>query len=369
MNNEKILDISWGTLSKVGVAFFAFYVIYLIRDILIWFIFALIISILLTPVIDFLQRKRIPRIVSSTFILIFIFSILGISIYLIAFFLSQNFDSLVDSINKMLVSFTQRLEEFAPFLKELGGEAFESPEAFTKSIEGWLDRASGSIISAIEAIFGGIFAAITIFTLAVFFSLEEKGIERAIRILFPKKKEEEALNIWKSCQLKISGWFGARILACFFVGIFSYIALRIFGINHSFILALFAGVTNIIPVAGPIIAGVVIALIAALDSLWMAAIILLAFIIIQQIESDILMPILAKKFIGLPPALVLISLLIGGKLWGILGAILIIPLAGIIFEFTRDYLKKRKEGDVPPANPPTASSSSPTVPPRKSIIW
>ena len=157
-------------------------------------------------------------------------------------------------------------------------------------------------------------------------------------------------------------------MACFFVGITSYLALLILKVDYPFILALFAGVTNIIPVIGPIIAGVVISLIAALDSFWIAMVILLIFIVIQQIEGNILTPILARKFIGLPPALVLISLMVGGKFWGILGAVLAIPLAGIIFEFTRDFLKKRKEGDIPPANPPAApQASSPT--PKKSIIW
>jgi len=129
-------------------------------------------------------------------------------------------------------------------------------------------------------------------------------------------------------------------------------------------LALFAGLTNIIPIVGPIIAGIIIALIAALDSWLKAALILIVFIIIQQIEGNILTPVLTKRFIGLPPALVLISLLIGGKLWGILGAILAIPLAGIVFEFTKDFLKKRKEGDaLSPVQPP------PSAVPKKSIIW
>ena len=100
---------------------------------------------------------------------------------------------------------------------------------------------------------------------------------------------------------------------------------------------------------------------SALDSWLKAALILAVFIIIQQIEGNILTPILTKKFIGLPPVLVLISLMIGGKLWGILGAILAIPLAGIVFEFTRDFLKKRKETEFP-SPPPKKISGRP-------IIW
>ncbi len=356
MNNEKILDISWGTLLKIGIAFFGFYIVYLVRDILIWFIFALIISVLFTPAIDFLQKRRIPRVVATVFIFIFVFAVLGILIYLIA-------PVFIAEIQQFTKLFPQYFERFAPPLKELGFEVSDSFEALTRSFQEWLVQASGSILSAIASIFGGIFATITIFILAIFLSLEERGTEKAIRILFPKRQEEEALDIWRSCQSKVSGWFGVRLLACLFVGVMSYIALRLFNINYPFVLALFAGVTNIIPIVGPIIAGVVIALIAALNSPWIAILILFVFIIIQQIEGNILTPILTKRFIGLPPALVLLSLMIGGKFWGILGAILAIPLAGIIFEFTRDFLKKKKEGEIPPSSPP------PSVGQKRSIIW
>ncbi|MDI6602869.1 MAG: AI-2E family transporter [Patescibacteria group bacterium] len=357
MNNEKVLDISWGTILKIALAFLGFYILYLIRDILVWFIFALIISLLFNPAIDFLQKRRVPRALATLFIYIFIFGILGFFIYLIA-------PVFISEIQQFTKLFPQYFEKFAPPLKELGLEAFESFEIFTKSFQEWLIRASASIFSGLAAIFGGIFSTITIFILAIFLSLEEKGTERAIRILSPKNQEQEILNLWESCQAKVSGWFGAKILACIFVGVMSYIALQLFKINYPFALALFAGLTNIISIVGPIIAGLIIALIAALDSWLKAALILIVFIIIQQIEGNILTPILTKRFIGLPPALVLISLLVGGRLWGILGAILAIPLAGIVFEFTTNFLKKRKENDAShPVQP------SPVVGPKKSIIW
>ena len=77
-----------------------------------------------------------------------------------------------------------------------------------------------------------------------------------------------------------------------------------------------------------------------------AIFILIIFILIQQVENNIITPILAKKFIGLSPVLVLLALAIGGTLWGFLGAILAIPLAGILFEFLKDYLKKRKKDEA-----------------------
>lgn len=353
MNDEKVLDISWGTILKIGIAFFFFYTLYLIRDILIWFIFALIISVLFNPAIDFLQKRKVPRVIATLFVFIFVFGILGLFIYLIV-------PSFISEIQQFTKLFPHYFEKFAPPLKELGLEAFESFEIFIKSLQEWLIQASASIFSGLVAIFGGIFSTITIFILAIFLSLEERGMERAIRILTPQKKEEEVLKLWQLSQLKVSGWFGARLLACLFVGLLTYLSLWLLKIKYPFTLALFAGFTNIVPIVGPIVAGVIIALIAALDSWLKAVLILIVFTLIQQIEGNILTPILTKKFIGLPPALVLISLLIGGKLWGILGAILAIPLAGIFFEFSCDYLKRKKEEDILPPTIPKA---------KKSIIW
>ena len=117
---------------------------------------------------------------------------------------------------------------------------------------------------------------------------------------------------------------------------------KLFKIDFSFSLGFLAGITNFIPIIGPIVAGVVIFAMVAMTSLSKAIFVLLAFTILQQIEGNIISPILSRKFIGLPPVLVLISLAVGGKLWGIMGAILVIPLVGIIYEFLRDFLKKKK---------------------------
>jgi len=349
MNNENLLDISWGTILKIGIAFLVFYILYLIRDILIWLIFALIISILFNSPIDFLQKRKVPRIIATLFIYITIFGILGFLIYFSA-------SPFVSEIQKFSQFFSQYFEKLSPPLRGLGIEAFESFEIFTKSFQEWLVRASASIFSAISTIFGGIFSTLTIFTLALFLSLEEGGAEKTINIFISKEHQVYILNLWKSCQQKVAGWFGTRILACIFIGLCTYLALYLFKIDYPFALAVFSGITNIIPIVGPIIAGLIMAILAAFDSLTKAFLILVVFTLIQQIEGNILTPILTKKFIGLPPVLVLVSLMIGGKLWGILGAILAIPLAGIIYEFLRDFLRKRQEKITEPTH-------------KKTIVW
>jgi len=348
-----ILDISWGTILKVAIAFLCFYIIYLVRDILIWLIFALIISVLFNPGINFLQRFRIPRVLAVIFVYVSIFGILGFFIY----YISPMFVSEIQQFSQLLPQYFERI---APPLRGLGIEAFESMEAFTQALGGMLQRASADILSALAIIFGGVFSTIFVLAIALFLSLEEKGMERVLGILSPKKYEAYILSLWEKCQTKVSGWFGARILTCIFVGLAVFITLKLFNIKYAFTLALLAGILDFIPILGPIVAGAIAFIFVALDSWLKAIFVLIIFILIQQIEGNIITPPLTKKFVGLPPVLVLISLAIGGKLLGILGAVLAIPLAGVIYEFLRDFLKKRKETEFPPT-PPRRTSERPIV--------
>lgn len=336
MNNEKLLDISWKTIFKISMAVICFYILYSIRDILIWFIFALIISILFNPAIDFLQRKKIPRILGVIFVYISIFGIFSLSIYLVI-------PLFVSEIQQFLQSFPQYFEKISPPLRGLGFQVFENLESFLKALGNNLEGIATNVFNVLFAVFGGIFSTLFIITTAIFLSLEERVVEKILMLLFPKKYEAYVLKLWGKCQKKVAGWFGARVIACLFVGLACYVVFLLFKVKYPFTLALFAGVFNFIPYIGPLLTGVLLFLIIFPTAILKAIFVLVAFILIQQIENNILSPILIKKIIGLSPALVLIALVIGGKLWGLLGAVLVVPLLGILFEFFKEFLEKRKE--------------------------
>ena len=336
MLNEKILDISWKTIIKISLAVVVFYIFYSVKDIFVWFIFALIISVLLNPAIDFLQRKRIPRTISALSVYFSIFGSLSFLIWLII-------PLLVSETNQFLQAFPQYFEKVSPLLKGLGLEAFRNIESFVNSLVVALDSMKASILNVVFAIFGGIFSTIFVVTAAIFLSLEEKVVEKTLLLVFPKRYENLALNLWLKSQKKVAGWFGARLLACLFVGLASGIVFIIFNVKYPYVLALFAGVFNFVPFIGPFLTGIVLFLLIFPAEALKALFVLIVFVLIQQVENNILSPILMKKIVNIPPVLVLVSLVVGAKLWGFLGSLLIIPLAGILFEFTKDFLQKRKE--------------------------
>lgn len=337
--NEKTLDISWATILKIFFAALIFYFLYQVRSILILIVFSLIFSLLLNPLINFMERKRIPRTIAVVSIYLVVFSSISLFFYFTVYFFIQEFQKLIEVL-------PQYFDKVSPPLRYLGIQAFENFESLISTLSQNFGRIGENVFNALFVIFGGIFATIFVLTLAVFLSLEEKSLEKTIALLFPKKYEAYILELWENCQRRVAGWFGTRIVACLVVGILSYFSFFLFDIRYAFSLAMMAGVLNFIPFIGPITTGVFIFLLISFDSFSKAILAVVAFTLVQQIENNVLTPVLTKKFIGLSPALVLISLAVGGKLGGILGATLAVPLAGILFEFLKDFLAKRREEET-----------------------
>jgi predicted PurR-regulated permease PerM len=339
MADEKILDISWKTILKISIAVVSFYLLYSIKGTLILFIFALAISTLFNPAVNFLQKRRVPRFLGIVFIYFSVFGLFGFLIYLIVPLFSLE-------IHQFLKSFPQYFEKISPPFKELGFEAFRNINSFVQGISNVLGKMSDNIFNALFAVFGGFFSFMFVMSIAFFISLEEKAAEKTLILIFPKKHENYVLKLWKRCEKEIAGWFGARIIACLFVGIATYVSLLIFNVQYPVILGLFAGVFNFIPYIGPLITGLLLFLIIFPTGPLKALFVIVVFIIIQQIENSVLSPMLMKKIIGVPAAVVLISLIIGAQLWGILGALLAIPLFGNLFEFTKEFLQRKRDKET-----------------------
>ena len=171
MENKNLLDVSWSSILKIVFALLIVYLLFLIRDILVLIVFALMISVLFNPLINFLQKRRIPRVIAAGLVYLLVFGGLSFLIYLTAL-------SFVPEIQLFSESFSQYFEKIAPPLKGLGIQAFENFDVFMESSEQWLTGASINIFTALFAFFGGAFTAIFIVFLAFFFSLEEKSVEK-----------------------------------------------------------------------------------------------------------------------------------------------------------------------------------------------
>ncbi|MCX6720796.1 MAG: AI-2E family transporter [Candidatus Staskawiczbacteria bacterium] len=338
MEKNQVLDISWETIAKIFIAIFVFYLIYLTRDIALWFFFALAISVLLTPAINFLRKFWVPKALAVIFVYFSIFGILGILIYLTApLFIEE-----LRQLSRHLPEYSYTL---SPFLQQIGIDTTQTFANLTQLLLAGLAQSSKGVMNAVATFFGGLASTAFILTTAIFLSLEDNAFERFLKLVFPKKYEENIVTLFGRAQNKISGWFGARILSCLFVGVASYIVFYVFGIKYAFLLALISGVLNFVPYIGPLITTVLLVVFIAVSSgAWVTILyVLLAVFLVQEIDNKLLTPLLMKKLADVPPVLVLIALLVGAKLFGFLGTIFAVPVFGIIYEFLKEFLEKRRE--------------------------
>ena len=335
--SEQTLDISIKTIIKIFIAVFVLYIVYLAKDVVLWFFFALIISVLLEPAINFLRWFRLPKIIAMAVIYLSIFGFLGVLIYLTApIFIFE-----LKQFSQYLPDYFEKID---PILKQFGIDLAYIFDDLIKVLTNDLEKSSGGIISAVITFFGGVSSAIFILTLAFFLSLEEKGTEKVLILLTPKKYEEYIIALFERSQVKVAGWFAARIFSCFFVGVASFIIFYMFDIKYALILALISGVLNFVPYIGPLITSILLVVFIAVSSnSWMVMFyVLISVVAIQIIENNLLTPILMKKMINLPPVLVLISLLAGSQMLGFLGTIFAVPVFAIVYEFLKEFLEKRR---------------------------
>lgn len=334
----EMIDVTWRAIFKAITAVILFWIIYLLRDIIIWSIIALFISILFNPLIDLLEKRKIKK-VFATIIVYFAFLLFcGFIIFIIV-------PPLITETQYFSSTFSQYFDKVPTFLDKMGLNSFKGLYSLDSSLNQSLINISSNIFNIFVSLFGSIFAGITIFVLAIFMSIEEKDILRGLKLISPKEFEEQVLERWERSQHHVVVWFGSRLLCCACVAVMTFLLCLFLKLKFSIALAILAGVLNMIPMIGPIISGIALAALAFSISLPTLIVATVFLILIQQIESNILMPIFTKRMSGLPSVLVLISILIGASLGGVIGAILAIPAAGIIFEGLKDYFNNRKNQD------------------------
>ncbi len=332
---HQTLEVSWEAILKIILTFFTLYVVFLIHDILILSVFGLVITILFEAPARALSR-RMPRWMAVVFLYLATFVVLSFLIYLPA-------SSLVAEIRQFIELFPLYFEKVSPPLRRLGLKAFEDLENFVKYLEQVASVISSNIFSVLFSIFGGVASTIYVISISFFLSLEGDQIEKVLVLFFPKKDRKFVFSLWNRSEKKVGYWFLRIVLGCIFLGFGSYVSYRFMGVENPVSLAVLGGAANFVPMIGPALGVVGIFLMLAIDSVSEAFLGALIYLLLQQIEDNILAPFLFKKFTGLSPVLVLVSLTAGGKLFGVLGAVLMVPLVGVVFEFVKGILERRRE--------------------------
>jgi predicted PurR-regulated permease PerM len=189
-----------------------------------------------------------------------------------------------------------------------------------------------------------------IFIMGIFFAINPAIYKKSIVLLFPISKSERILEAFDTAGNALWNWLTGQFMAMIFVGVAVAIGLSIIGVPLAIVLGFIAGVSDFVPIIGPIFAFIPALLLALSDSPQTALYTALLYLGVQQIESNLLTPIIQKKMVSIPPALIILSLVAFGLLFGIAGVILATPLAVVLMVFVGMFYVQDvlgKEVDIP----------------------
>ena len=176
------------------------------------------------------------------------------------------------------------------------------------------------------------------------FAIQETGIDDFIRIISPVRHQKYAINLWRRSQVKIGLWMQGQLLLSLIVAVLTYLWLTILGVPYALLLAIFAAIAELVPVFGSIAAAIpAIAVAGSSGGLILALLAGGGYLVINQIQGNLIYPLVVKRIVGVPPLLVILALIAGAQLAGFLGVLLSVPIAAALQEFISDIEKRKQE--------------------------
>ena len=335
------LSITTGTLVRFILLLLGVVFLFAIRDVLAIILISIVIASAVDPIVRWLYRYKIPRVISV--ITIYLVSIVGFLV--VIGFLIQPLLSDVNSFAQDLPGVARSallsIEERFPVVSfggvtEMVEGAFGN---FDSVVSSGLDRLSNTASS----VFSGVFSLGFILVISFYLAVQDDGVGNALRIITPKEYEDYVVGLWIRTQRKIGRWLQGQLVLGLIVGILVFIALWFLGVKHALILALLAAIFELIPYFGPILASIPAIAAATLQSPFLGVIVLVVFVVVQQLENHLIYPLVVRKTVGVPPLLAIIALLIGGKLGGFMGFIIAVPLAVVLVEFLNDVADRKRQ--------------------------
>ena len=329
---------------KYAVVIISFLIIWTLRD----FFLLIICSLVVSNVVCNLCHKvkiglRLPRIIALFLVLIVIsFIIFTLSILVLPPFIKEFNEILIDipnGLSKINVLINSYLNKFNDLL--YGEESKNTINIFNLVNDVVPIPDVGTIVKAIQESFinlinlagdlgSGFVKLIFVLVVSFMISIEPNSYKEGALLVIPKIYRNKFRIILDKCNIALSNWTFSMIISSLSVGLLSLIVLSILDIKYVISNAIIAMVLNIIPNIGPVISGIFPISIALLDNFWKPIAILGAYIIIQNIESYLIMPSILKKKTNLLPGLTLISQFGFTFIFGPLGLILSLPIAVVI---------------------------------------
>jgi predicted PurR-regulated permease PerM len=344
---KRHIEISASTIVKTVLFLIVFWVLYLLRASVLAVVAAIVISSAIDPGVRWFEKRKVPRVVGVVSIYLGASALAGfILFFIVPTFLLEtsnlvsNIPTYINQINEAIPLLDQSiLEGYSPIIKQIADSI--SNASYVQNLNNNVGVSSAGVFDT-ERIFNGVLSFVLIVVLSFYFSVTRDGVTHFLRIVTPIKNEEYVIDLWTRTKIKIGAWMQGQIFLGALVGSIIFMLLSILHVKHALPLGILAGILEIIPVFGPTLAAIPAVMFALLDGgaglgLW----VLLVYVLVQQFENHIFYPLVVRKMVGIPPTLVIISLVVGYDLAGFLGILLSVPLSVLLVEFMDDLDKKK----------------------------
>lgn len=243
-----------------------------------------------------------------------------------------------------------RLEQYLPMLESLLADwNMEDWKNITQKAAELLQTWGGGIVSSGSMVIGGVVSGVSTFIIALIFSfyilLQKEKLGRQGRqvlyALLPERRADRTLEILRLSSRTFSSFLSGQCLEACILGTLFVVSMTIFRMPYALLVGVLIALTALIPIVGAFIGCGVGALLIAIADPWKALGFVVLFLVIQQVEGNLIYPHVVGSSVGLPSIWVLAAVTLGGKLMGIMGMLLFIPLCSVLYALFRDYVKTR----------------------------
>ncbi|MFC1626642.1 AI-2E family transporter [Patescibacteria group bacterium] len=301
------IEISHRTIIFIFVLVAGIWFFIQIRDILFLLFISFLLMTAIRPMVDSLERLKIPRIISILLIYLFFVGLIGVVF-------ASAIPTLVYQSNRLFTELPGLTAQIVPFLN--------GDSTITQQIA----PISANILRATLNVFNNALSTTMILVITFYLLTGRRDIEKFLNETMGKTAANRIIEVIKQVEKRLSNWVSAQLLLMVIVGVMVYIGLLILKVEYALPLAIIAGLLEILPNIGPILSAVPAMLVAFTISPFLALLVGLLYFIVQQIENSVIVPQIMKQSVGFSPILTIVSLLIGAKLAGVTGAILAIPI-------------------------------------------
>ena len=309
--DEKIsISISLKSIALFTLIPLTIYFLWYIRDLIFSLLIGFILMSALRPGVIYLTNRRIPHVLAV------------MTIYLLFVLM---FIMLIVLIVPPIVVETANLFRTLPFIIE---DALPYLDQYLdiRDLSALVPNATNNIFGFISALFSNTFFIITTFFFGLYFLLEENLFDKILKHYFDTETTQRISAVVEKAEKRMSSWFWGELTLMTVVGALTFIGLNLIGIKYALPLAVLAGLLEVVPNIGPILSSVPAILIGFSSSYFSGFSAMALYLVVQQFENSLIVPFIMKRAVGLNPILTLVALILGGRIGGILGVLLAIPI-------------------------------------------